>query len=285
MEPFVQQLLILENTSFLIQVVDARFFETGWRQHTAFELILFLEGSGQIRIGQYEGNFGPGDLFFLGPELPYQFQLNSEAFTNAIVLQFRADCWGSHFLAMPECTELNQLLQRAAYGLQFTGMAHQLRLLITALETATLLTRIIFLLQCLQIMVETQAYKPLNKQREYDEAQFKENYFDRIIQYTCEKFQEPVTLSKVASIACMSVPSFCNYFKQRTQKTYFKYLNEMRVGYACNQLQHTNKSVTDICYESGFNTVTHFHRQFLRIKKTTPLQYRKQANKENAPMK
>ena len=73
----------------------------------------------------------------------------------------------------------------------------------------------------------------------------------------------------------MSVPAFCNYFKRSTKKTYIDFLNEVRVGYACNLLMDTKKPVIDICYESGYNTMANFHKQFLKIKKLTPLQYRK----------
>jgi AraC-like DNA-binding protein len=96
------------------------------------------------------------------------------------------------------------------------------------------------------------------------------------LNYTRESFNEQVTLSQIAAVACMSVPSFCYYFKRCTQKTYFNYLNEVRIAHACNQLLRTDKLVVDIGYESGYNTITHFHRQFLRLKKISPLQYRKQ---------
>ena len=101
---------------------------------------------------------------------------------------------------------------------------------------------------------------------------------DTVFQFTLDSFQEPVSLPQVAGIACMSVPSFCHYFKRRTQKTYIDFLNEVRVEYACHQLLETDKPVTEIGYESGYNTVVHFHRQFLRLKKRTPLQYRKALN-------
>ena len=80
-----------------------------------------------------------------------------------------------------------------------------------------------------------------------------------------------------------SFPSkaFCNYFKRRTQKTYIDFLNEIRVGYACSQLLETNEPVIDICYSSGYNTMAHFHRQFLKLKGLTPLQYRKSFSSEN----
>jgi AraC-like DNA-binding protein/quercetin dioxygenase-like cupin family protein len=105
--------------------------------------------------------------------------------------------------------------------------------------------------------------------------QTKNNLIDRIFLYTQNHFQDPITLHQAAMVACMSVPSFCYYFKCITYKTYFDYLNEVRVNYACRQLRETNKPVADICYESGYNTIAHFHRQFLKLKKITPLQYRK----------
>jgi AraC-like DNA-binding protein len=99
---------------------------------------------------------------------------------------------------------------------------------------------------------------------------------DRIFRFTHSHFRDPISLRNVARVACMSVPSFCYYFKRRTQKTYIDFLNEVRINHACNQLLTTDLPVTDICYDSGYNTIGHFHRQFLKLRKTTPLQYRKQ---------
>jgi AraC-like DNA-binding protein len=109
--------------------------------------------------------------------------------------------------------------------------------------------------------------------------QNKKKAIDQIFLYTQNHFQEPITLHQVAMAACMSVPSFCLYFKRNTHKTYIDYLNEVRVNYACRQLQETHKQVADIGYESGYNTIAHFHRQFFKLKKITPLQYRKTLNK------
>jgi AraC-like DNA-binding protein len=73
----------------------------------------------------------------------------------------------------------------------------------------------------------------------------------------------------------MSIPAFCSYFKKRTKKTYIDFVNEVRVGYACKLLLTTQMSVLQVCFDCGFNTVANFNRQFLKIKKTTPSQYRK----------
>jgi AraC-like DNA-binding protein len=73
----------------------------------------------------------------------------------------------------------------------------------------------------------------------------------------------------------MSIPAFCNYFKKSTRKTYIDFLNEVRIGYACKLLTDTQSTVESACYDSGFNTVANFNKQFLKIKGNTPSKYRK----------
>ena len=73
----------------------------------------------------------------------------------------------------------------------------------------------------------------------------------------------------------MSVPAFCNYFRKSTKKTYIDFLNEIRISHACQLLIDTQKPVLEICFESGFNTVANFNKQFLKLKKTTPSSFRK----------
>jgi AraC-like DNA-binding protein len=102
-----------------------------------------------------------------------------------------------------------------------------------------------------------------------------------VFQFTIDTFRDTISLDQVAAVACMSIPAFCRYFKRSTKKTYIEFLNEVRIGYACNVLQETEKTVVEICYESGFNTIANFHKQFLKVKKCTPLQYRKYFTESN----
>ncbi|WP_414647048.1 helix-turn-helix domain-containing protein [Chitinophaga sp.] len=79
----------------------------------------------------------------------------------------------------------------------------------------------------------------------------------------------------MASVAGLSVPAFCNYFKKSTKKRYIDFLNEMRIGYACRLLTDSQESITSICYESGFNTLAHFNSLFHRFHNMNPSDYRK----------
>ncbi|HEX8677410.1 MAG TPA: helix-turn-helix domain-containing protein, partial [Segetibacter sp.] len=60
------------------------------------------------------------------------------------------------------------------------------------------------------------------------------------------------------------------------KKKYIDFVNEVRIGYACKQLtDNTQTTVEGICYESGFNTLANFNKQFLKVKGMTPSRYRK----------
>lgn len=265
-----------DNESFVVQTVHTPCFVEGWHQHIEYELILFTEGEGYAFIGNEATRYEAGDIFFMGSQLPHMFKQKDNHPISAVLIHFREDCWGAPFINMPECRYIKQLLETAGFGLQLTGNClYQLQSFITSLEKAMYANRIILLLQCLQIIANTGDYIKVSTQHTQAFNHDDNDNIDKVIEFTRDRFHQPVSLAKVAAVACMSVPSFCLYFKRRMQKTYIDFLNEVRVNYACRQLRETFKPVTDIGYESGYNTVSHFHRQFLKLKQITPLQYRK----------
>jgi len=276
MKPLVEKLPLSQNTSFVARTYRTPHFEVPWHQHIEYELILFTEGEGVAFAGNYIGEFKTGDIFFLGSNLPHCFQkAHKELITSAVVIQFREDFWGKDFLKLPECKGLKDLLEVSAQGLKLsTKIRHQLDPMIRNLERTQGLTRIIGLCECLQL-IATDNYEKISTQeiKEYN-SRHKER-IDSIFQYTLANFQELITLDNIAGEVGMSVPAFCSYFKKSTKKTYIEFLNELRIGNACKLLIDTQKPVLDVCYESGYNTLANFNKQFLRLKKLTPSQYRR----------
>ncbi|MCU0386495.1 MAG: AraC family transcriptional regulator, partial [Flavihumibacter sp.] len=95
-----------------------------------------------------------------------------------------------------------------------------------------------------------------------------------VFDFTIRNFQQRITLEEVAEIAHMTVTAFCRYFKKSTQKSYVQFLTEVRIGYACQQLQGTDKTILEISYDSGFNSPVNFNKQFYKLKKMTPRDFR-----------
>ena len=277
MKPLIQKLPYDKRTSFVAQTFRTPHFEVGWHQHIEYELILFTEGSGLGFVGNHVSEFETGDIYFIGSSLPHTFQKQDpELISSAVVVQFREDFWGNGFLELPEMQLVRELFADSMRGLKITSESkEQLTPLIQQLENTDGLKRVLLLGECLQILsskkhcrsLSTSPVKLLNPKSK--------ERIDRIFQFTVDNFKEPISLETVAAIACLSVPAFCGYFKRATQKTYIDFLNETRVGYACHLLLETKRTVPDIAFECGYNTAANFHKQFLKVKKTTPLQYRK----------
>ena len=89
-------------------------------------------------------------------------------------------------------------------------------------------------------------------------------------------FTRKIQLEDVSALINLSPKSFCRYFKSRTNKVFFTFLNEVRIGHACKLLIERDLNITQVCFESGFNHLSNFNRQFKKIKKITPSEFQKQ---------
>ena len=97
---------------------------------------------------------------------------------------------------------------------------------------------------------------------------------DKIYKHINNNFQKPITLDEIADIASMTVPAFCRYFKKATGKTFTKLVNEYRVVHATKLLSESQNSITDICFECGFNNFSHFNKLFKEFTGKSASKYR-----------
>lgn len=280
MKPLIEKLPLSNNQSFVARTYRTPHFEVPWHQHIEVECILFTEGEGVAFVGNHVGEFKTGDVFFLGSNLPHCFQKASkDMITSAVVIQFNSSFWGDSFLNLPENQSIRDLLQAAAGGIKLSPeITSKISPIIKSLEFDKEAGRIINLYQLLWILSSHPIEQVLSTQevREYNTRQ--KERIDSVFQFSFAHFQESITLEQVATHAGMSVPAFCSYFKKSTKKTYTEFLNELRIAHACKLLVDTSKPIMEICFESGYNTLAHFNKQFLRLRHITPQRFRKKFN-------
>ncbi|ULT29049.1 helix-turn-helix domain-containing protein [Sphingobacterium sp. E70] len=65
-------------------------------------------------------------------------------------------------------------------------------------------------------------------------------------------------------------------FKRHTQKPFSRFVNEMRIGHACKLLMDRTLSISEICYECGYQNLTNFNKFFKSIMNKTPREFRKE---------
>jgi AraC-like DNA-binding protein len=135
--------------------------------------------------------------------------------------------------------------------------------------------RIVYLLNTLYQIASSQKLLTLSSEGFGSNATSTDNEtINEVYTYSIENFKNKITIKEISGIAHVSPNSFCRYFKSRTKKNYLRFLQELRVGYACKLLIENKLTPAQICYESGFNNVVNFHRYFKLITGKTPNQYK-----------
>lgn len=94
------------------------------------------------------------------------------------------------------------------------------------------------------------------------------------ISYIANCYNEDLTLDFVSKKFCFSPWYFSRIFKQVTGMSYIEYLNKIRINEAQKLLTKTNKRITEIAIETGFNSLTNFGRVFKQISGCSPRQYK-----------
>ncbi len=105
------------------------------------------------------------------------------------------------------------------------------------------------------------------------------NRIDAVYKYVRSHFTESTQLEEIAAEVNMTIPSFCRYFKKVTGKTFTEFVNEFRIVHACKLLSEEQFSISEVCYESGFNNFSHFNRLFKQKTGKNPNAYRKEVEK------
>ncbi|MEJ5963108.1 AraC family transcriptional regulator [Pedobacter immunditicola] len=256
-----------------------------WHYHPELELHFIIKGEGVRLIGDNISNFAPDEMILLGENLPHTWRCKDEYFQNnpdlnieAIVVHFLPDCLGKHLINLPEAYLIPKLFEKAKSGLVIHGetkvkLANLMR---QALE-ATNLDRIIILLSILKTLAETDEFSTIvtSKNTFYQSNESETLRINKICNYTLSNYKKDITLEEIASLSNLSITSFCRYFKLMTKKTYYDFLIEIRISYACRFLIENKLPTEMICFDCGFNNISNFYRHFKKVTGMTPLDYKR----------
>ena len=279
------QLLKISNppdSSFSLFVQETPYFSTPWHYHPEYEIVLVLESTGKKFVGSSITDFKPGDLCMIGSYLPHYYRNDEEYYikdsgikAQSLVIHFLEDFMGDKFLQLPESQAIKALLERSKRGLSFgEKTTAKVSDKFKNLPNLTGMERLLEMVSILTILTESEdkedlTTNPISLRNEVDSARM-----NKVFEYVMVKYQDEIQLRDVADLANMSESAFSRYFKKRTRRTFTQFLAEIRIEHACKLLMVDKQSVAEISFESGFNNLSNFNRQFKAIKKITPLTYR-----------
>ena len=279
----LQKSPIPESRIFVAKELRDKHFDATWHAHSEYQLFMVLKGSGTRFIGNTVQSFNAGDLTFLGPAVPHlwrsdsvYFDKRSKLVTHGLVIYFREDFIGG-LLEKDEMQQIRSLFKKAKRGIEYYGQAvNQITGMMKQIVAAHGGQSLIQLLQILELLTQTKAYRMLhNADYKYRLKESETRRINLVYNYAAQHFHGHIALKDAAALLNMTPTSFSRYFRMKTSKSFSDFITELRIRYACKLLsEDDNKTISQVSYECGFNTLSNFHRQFKWYMKITPKAYR-----------
>lgn len=255
---------------------------TRWHYHDEYELHLIPDTSGKAFVGDWIGPYEPGHLVLTGPRLPHTWieaaTVPSSAPDRHLVIQFLHGPIAHACEQMPELSEVMPVLERARNGIEFFGLSDRALEHWKRVRAAQGLERFAAFFAYLVDLSRCTDYRLLsNVQLQCDADDRSLGPINEIINEISADVSQPYALAELAQRCGMSESGFSRLFRRATGNTFVDFVNRLRITRACQLLMDTDRLITAICYEVGFNNVANFNRRFLEIKGVTPSEYRREA--------
>jgi len=260
-----------------------------WHAHEEYELHLITATRGKAFVGDHIGDFKAGDLFMTGPNLPHNWvtdQVWSEPVeTRDMLIQFSHVSVEKLSQGFPEFSQVLQLLQLAQSGIIFEGFNPTFaRGHMESIRDSKGAERILAFIRFLVRLNEHAEKKTLSVSKLIQpEGGSKHARIAVVVDYIVKNFSESISVGKAAEMASMTEATFSRNFQSVTGHGFVEFLTRIRIGEACGLLYASDDQIITIAQMTGFNNLANFNRHFLKVKGTTPSEYRDTARKDLAP--
>jgi len=256
--------------------------QPSFHSHPELELVFIVEGYGKRIIGNKVEPFESGDMVFIGSNVPHLwlsdpvfYEECSRLQSKVIVCYFNPKIFQQIFDSIKEFEGIREMIRQSSKGIRILGETRNLiAKKLIALSKIKGFEKIEGLFQIMHL-ISTSDEKEFIASDETDH--YDDLYPDRIIdviKFVKENLHEQITLRQVSDVACMTEQSFCRFFKKRTKKSFFNFLNNLRISQACQLLVQTDQQISEVAYLCGYGSSSHFGKVFKEHTGISPFQYK-----------
>lgn len=259
-------------------------FDYPIHNHPEYEINLVAGMSGTRVMGDSTERYTDFDLVLLGPYLYHKWdgdeplQQNGQPY-RVITIQFAMDLFNGHLFEKERFLKIRKLLRDSSRGIKFHGNCFKeaMRIMVNLTEDKGF-TNIIEFLQLLDLLSHSTESTFLASEGFSPQAPRSENNRIQVAyRFILKNFTDPaLKISAVAAQVNMSDSAFSHFFKQSAFRSFSQFTIDIRIGHACKLLLHTDKTINQISFKSGFNNLANFNRLFKKYRSCTPQKYRRQ---------
>ena len=249
--------------------------------HVEYELNYIENAPGVKRVvGDSIEIIGNYDLTLItGEDLEHVWEQHECESKNIreITIQFSSDLFFDNFIHKNQFDSIRRMLERAKKGISFPmeGIMKVFPMLDTlASEKEGFYSVIKFLsiLYELSLIENTQTLASSSFAKIDDSSDSRR--VRKIYEYINEHYTDQITLDDLAELIGMTPVALSRFFKIRAGRTISDYIIDIRLGNATRLLVNTTNSISEICYECGFNNLSNFNRIFKKYRFCSPMELR-----------
>ncbi|MDB2563366.1 helix-turn-helix domain-containing protein [Amylibacter sp.] len=281
MQPDLELVQIGRGETFRAYEHGYPFSTVRWHFHPEYELHYVVSTQGRYFVGDFIGTFEPGNLVLTGPNLPHNWV--SDVKTNKKVtlrnrgIQFTDEAIRGAMGVLPELQCLSEMLNKSRNGLLFSNATSE----VVAPKLAELMhahgiRRIELFIAIVNALSQDIQMQQLTS-NDYlpDPSGYMSNGLNRALAFIDANLVESFNEGDLAEIVGISRSTFSRSFRKHTGMSLVRYVNRLRIGLACQMLVSDHgESITDICFDCGFNNLSNFNRQFAAQKGMPPSKFR-----------
>lgn len=277
MKPEYEKITDPPERSFNVKTVirESRpLLSQAWHYHPELEICFTERSFGRRFVGNQISDYAEGDLVMFGPNLPHGF--TTDFYCQQVVIQMTYDFLGNSFLEKPELRGVKSLFEKVRRGLAF-GLETKVAAIpiIERLKKSEGFLQMINLFDLLHLFSDSADAQPICS-KEYS-LNLDATHLKRVkivYDYIVQHFKEDIKVKTVAELLNLTEVAFYKFIRKHTKKTFIEILNEFRISYATKLLISTDISISQICFDCGYNNVSYFNRKFKAIMKQTPQEFR-----------
>ncbi|MEZ2132905.1 MULTISPECIES: helix-turn-helix domain-containing protein [unclassified Sinorhizobium] len=282
MEPDLEVIQIRPGESFATKAHGYPYHTVRWHFHPEYELHLIVATTGRYFVGDFIGEFAPGNLVLAGPNLPHNWisdvPKDSSISLRCQLIQFNESFTSGLIKLFAELSAFEQVLEASRRGVLFSmETSRQVAPLMAEVMDAKGARRIELFMMIVGLLSRDQDAKPLASPSYLpDPSGYMSVGINKALAYIRENLTKSFDEADLAAIAEQSTGAFSRAFRRHTGMSLVQYVKRLRINLACQILMSDEQaSITDICFEVGFNNLSNFNRQFLAEKGMTPSRFRR----------
>lgn len=245
--------------------------------HLEFELFYLVNGTAEFHTQNTVYKLKPKDVIFINPGVNHCVTKPENGF-NYYALVFDASVFGNENDSTRNLFDniiINQKIELTDHILENIAKTTQC-LMDNNFGKEIAIKSLIF--EILLHIINTNQYAPLPGA---NNPCYEKKSINNGLMYIKDHYKENITFDDLLTSTNYSKSHFIRLFKSATGMNYTDYLNKYRVEKACRDLIYTDKNVTEIATENGFNNIQYFSKIFKKYMECTPKQYQKQWNLAN----